>query len=93
MDLQKPTHEHAMIENIIAKSQLHCNFVTNNKLQHFFLDMLFIKIIQLNIAHGKIIVVNVILQMFCNYNMNGMVTKKEIDQKIIPKVPLNFHQY
>jgi len=31
--------------------------------------------------------------MFCNYNLNGIVTKKEIDQKIIIELSLIFHQY
>jgi hypothetical protein len=32
-----------------------------------------------------------ILQMFCNYNLNGIVTKKNIDQKTIIELPLSFH--
>jgi len=70
-----------------------CNFVMNNKLQHYFLNKLPIKIIQLTIAHGKTTIVNMILQMFCNYNLNGIVTKKKIDQKIILELPSSFHQY
>jgi hypothetical protein len=59
-----------------------CNFVINNKLQHLFFYKLPIRIIQLTIAHGKATVVNMILQMFCNYNLNGIMTKKEIYQKL-----------
>jgi hypothetical protein len=45
------------------------------------------------VAHGKKIVVNMIPQMFYNYNMNGIVTKNEIDQKTIIELPSNFRQY
>jgi hypothetical protein len=52
-----------------------------------------VTIIQLIVAHGKKIVVNMIPQMFYNYNMNGIVTKNEIDQKTIIELPSNFRQY
>jgi hypothetical protein len=28
-------------------------------------------------AHGKTIAINMIMQMFCNYNMNGIMIKKK----------------
>jgi len=42
-----------------------------------FFDKLPITIIQLTMAHGKTTAINMILQIFCNYNMNGIMIKKK----------------
>jgi hypothetical protein len=65
-------------------------FCDNQQIVTFFCDKLFIRITQLTTTHGKTTIVNMIRQMFCNYNLNGIVIKKEIDQKIITKLPSNF---
>jgi hypothetical protein len=57
-------------------------FIKLTKVQYWFLIM----------THGKTIVVNMILQMFCNYNIHGIVIKK-IDQKTIIEMPSSFHPY
>jgi hypothetical protein len=68
-------------------------FYDKQQIAHFFSGKLPTRIIQLTITHGKTTIIKMILQMLCNYNLNGIVTKKEIDQIFFIELSLNFHQY